>query len=161
MACERAEELAEDFAGANAEAVAFVRACNDEQWILPVPGEGWSVGVVLHHIAETHAHGLRWLDEMASGRGVSDTAEEIDRENAAHAVRARAVRQADTDALLVANGTQLEEALRRLSDEDLDRRSSFGPAGGRLLPVGQFAAVPARHTREHLAHAQGAVAGVS
>ncbi len=29
----------------------------------------------------------------------------------------------------------------------------FGPAGGRSFPTGELAAVPARHTREHLSHA--------
>ncbi len=67
--------------------------------------------------------------------------------------------QAETAALLQANGSRLEEALRRLSDEELDRSSAFGPAGGRPLPTEQLAAVAARHTREHLAHARSAVAG--
>ena len=149
--------MADDFARANEEALAFTHSCSDEQWVLPVPGEDWPVGVVLDHIAESHAHGLQWVQDMASGRGVLETAEDIDRENAAHAVRAQGARRADTAALLARNGSGLEEALRRLSDEDLDRTSSFGPAGGRLFPTEQLAAVAARHTREHLAHAQDAV----
>ena len=65
---------------------------------------------------------------------------------------------AETVALLEVNGNLLEEALRVLSDEDLDRTAPFGPAGGRQLPSGDLAAVAARHTREHLAHARDAVA---
>ena len=113
---------------------------------LSVPGEGWSVGVVLHHIAEGHAHGTRWLEGMARGEGVAETAEDIDRVNAAHAVRAEAVGPAETVALLEVNGNLLEEALRVLSDEDLDRTAPFGPAAGRQLPTGDLAAVAARHT---------------
>jgi hypothetical protein len=161
MGSDRANGLADDFARANDEALAFTNSCSDEQWVLPVPGEDWTVGVVLHHIAEGHAHGLQWINDMASGRGVRESAEDIDRENAAHAVRAQGVRRADTAALLEANGSRLEDALRRLSDEELDRESSFGPAGGRPFPTEQLAAVAARHTREHLAHAQGAVAAGS
>jgi hypothetical protein len=159
MASERSGGLADDFARANAEAVAFAGSCTDEQWALTVPGEGWAVGVVLHHIAEGHAHGVRWLGEMASGRGVTDTGESIDKENAAHAVRAEATRRDETVALLRLNGAQLEEVLRALSDEELDRAAPFGPAGGRSLRTEDLAAVPARHTREHLSHANGAVAG--
>ena len=159
MASERAGELADDFARANAEAVAFAGSCTDEQWVLTVPGEGWAVGVVLHHIAEGHAHGVRWLGEMASGQGVPDTAESIDKENAAHAVRAESVERDDTVALLRANGSALEGVLRGLSDDDLDRAAPFGPAGGRVFRTEDLAAVSARHTREHLSHAQGAVAG--
>lgn len=159
MASERAQSIADDFAQANRDALIFAQGCSDERWALSVPGEGWTVGVVMHHIAEGHGHGLRWLGEMASGRGVADTADEIDRVNAAHAVRAESTRQAETATLLEANGLRLEEALRRLSDQELDRTAPFGPAGGRALPTGELAAVAARHTREHLGHAQGAVAG--
>ena len=155
---DRAQALANDFALANEEALTFARSCTDEQWALTVPGEGWTVGVVLHHIAESHAQTLRWLGDMTSGRGVSDTAAGIDEVNAAHAERARSVDQAKTAALLQVNGTRLEAALRGLNDVELDQNSAFGPAGGRPLPTEQLAAVAARHTREHLSHAQGAVA---
>jgi hypothetical protein len=150
--------LADDFARANEETLSFARSCTDEQWALRVPGEGWTVGVVLHHIAEGHAQTLRWLGDMMSGRGVSDTAEGIDQVNAEHAVRAKSAAQADTAALLQANGSRLEAALRGLTDIELDKNSAFGPAGGRALPTEQLAAVAARHTREHLSHAQGAAA---
>jgi uncharacterized damage-inducible protein DinB len=157
---ERSDALAADFARANGKALAFARSCTDEQWARTVPGEGWTVGVVLHHIAEGHAHGVRWLGEMANGRGVTDTAEEIDQDNAAHAARAGAVGRNETVALLQTNGVRLEETLRGLSDEDLDRSAPFGPAGGRSFPTGELAAVPTRHTLEHLSHAMDAVAGV-
>ena len=123
------------------------RPATEREWALSVPGEGWTVGVVLHHIAEGHAHGARWLQDMARGEGVTETAEDIDRVNAAHAVRAEAVGPAETVALLEVNGDVLEEALRGLSDEELDRTAPFGPAGGRRLPTVDLAAVAARHAR--------------
>ena len=153
----RAVVLADDFASANAEAMAFVRGCTDSEWKTPVPGEGWSVGVVLHHIAVGHDHGVRWLQNMTSGVGVVETAEDIDRDNAAHAVRAEGVSVADTLVLLESNGAELETALRALSDEELDRSAPFGPAGRRAFPVEALAAVGARHTREHLGHARDAL----
>jgi hypothetical protein len=158
MASERAAVLADDFVAANADALAFARTCTDSEWALSVPGEGWTVGVVLHHIAEGHAHGAHWLEDMARRDGVAETAADIDRVNAAHAVRAVAVGPAETVALLEVNGDLLEEVLRGLSDDELDRTAPFGPAGGRRLPTGDLAAVAARHTREHLAHARDAVA---
>jgi hypothetical protein len=157
VASERAHALAEDFAGANAEAMEFVRRCTDTAWRLIVPGEDWTVGVVLHHIAVGHGHGVSWLHDMASGAGVTDTAEGIDRENAAHAERMHAVGKDETLALLEQNGAVLEAALGALSDEELDRTAPFGPAGGRSMPTEALAAVAARHTREHLAHARAAV----
>ena len=159
MASERAAALADDFAATNAEAVAFTESCGEDVWARPVPEEGWSVGVVLHHVAEGHGNSLRWLESMAAGDGVSDSAEDIDRANAAHAVRAGSVTPAETAALLRDGGARLEAALRALSDAQLDRRAPFGPASGRSLPTVDLAAVPARHTAEHLAHARAAVAG--
>jgi DinB superfamily len=154
MVSERSTALADDFAAANAEVVAFATSCGEDAWVLRVPGEEWTVGVVVHHIAVGHANALRWLDGMARGDGVSDTAEGIDEANALHARRATGVTQSETVALLQENGARLEALLRSLSDEELDRAAPFGPAGGRALPTGALAAVAARHAREHLAHAQ-------
>jgi uncharacterized damage-inducible protein DinB len=158
MASERAAALADDFARANAEALAFARSCHDDAWVRPVPGEGWTVGVVLHHIAESHGNSRRWLEEMAQGDGVTDTTAMIDQANAEHAVRAASVTPAETLTLLEDSGARLEAALREFSDEELDRSAPFGPAGGRILPTVELAAVPARHTREHLSHARSAAA---
>jgi DinB superfamily len=160
VASERSTALADDFVAANGEVVAFATSCGEDAWGRPVPGEEWTVGVVVHHIAEGHANALRWLDEMARGDGVSDTAAGIDKANALHAQRAAGVRQAETVALLEANGARLEALLRSLSDEELDRAAPFGPAGGRALPTGALAAVAARHAREHLAHAKEAAGAV-
>jgi hypothetical protein len=155
---ERADALADDFARANAEAVAFARTCGADAWGRPVPGEGWPVGVVLHHVAESHGSGLHWLEGMVRGEGVGDTASMIDEANAAHAERAASATPDETASLLQENGDRLAAALRALSDEDLDRSAPFGPAGGRRVPTVELAAVPARHTREHLAHARAAAA---
>ena len=88
MASEQAAALADDFAAANAEAAAFARSCPTEAWARPVPGEEWTVGVTLHHIAESYAQSRRWVAVMAGGEGVTDTADMIDQANAAHAERA-------------------------------------------------------------------------
>ncbi len=85
MPSERGAALADDFGAANAEAIAFARRCGAEEWSAAVPGENWSVGVVLHHIAEGHGQTARWLRAMSRGQGVPDTAADIDRANAAHA----------------------------------------------------------------------------
>ena len=119
------------------------------------------MGVVLHHVAEGHVHGLEWLAQMARGDGVAETAADIDRANAAHAARAETARPAETVDLLEANGARLEALLRSLRDGDLDRRAPFGPADGRMVSTMDLAAVAARHTREHLAHARAAVAEAS
>ena len=149
---------ADDFARANAEAVAFVRTCSPDSWARTVPGEDWTVGVVLHHIAESHENSRRWLAAMANGEGVRDTAATIDRANAEHAARAGSMTATEMVALLERNGAVLESLLRGFTDEDLDRTAPFGPAGGPRFSTAELAPVAARHTREHLGHAQLAAA---
>ena len=158
MVSERAAALADDFAAANAEAAAFARSCPTEAWARPVPGEEWTVGVTLHHIAESYAQSRRWVAAMAGGEGVTETADMIDQANAAHAERAGSATPAETVALLEESGALLEAELRACSADELDRRAPFGPAGGMMFPTADLAAVPARHTREHLAHARAAAA---
>jgi DinB superfamily len=157
MPSERAATLADDFCAANADAIAFARSCREDEWAVLVPGEEWSVGVVLHHIAEGHGQTTRWLRAMSSGQGVTDTAADIDRANAAHARAAGSVGPSETITLLSERGAELEALLRLLDDDQLDRVAPFGPAGGQVFGTGELAPVAARHTREHLAHACGAL----
>jgi hypothetical protein len=157
MPSERGAVLADDFAAANAEVIAFARSCSQVEWRTSVAGEDWPVGIVLHHIAEGHGQASRWLQAMSSGEGVPDTAEDIDRANAAHAVRAESVDPVETVALLEIRGRELEALLRRLDDEQLDRSAPFCPAGGQVFPCADLAPVTTRHAREHLAHARRAL----
>ena len=157
MASERAAALADEFAAANDAAIALAESCSESQWRTVVPGEEWTVGVVLHHVAEGHAQGARWLRSMAAGDGVADTGDDIDRHNVTHAEQWSDVSVVDTVALLRDNGQRTEALLRALTDEELDRTAPFGPAGGQLFPVAQLAAVASGHPRGHLAHAREAL----
>jgi hypothetical protein len=148
--------LADDFSATNAEVIAFAESCSEDQWWTVVPGEDWTVGVVLHHIAEGHAQGLRWLSTMARGEAVTDSSDDIHGRNVEHASRCSDISIADTVTLLRENGAAMEAALRQLTDEELTTMAPFGPADGRPLPVGEMAAVAARHPRGHLDHAREA-----
>ena len=157
MPSERAAALADEFAAANDAAIAFAESCSESQWRTVVPGEEWTVGVVLHHVAGGPRPGARWLRFMTAGEGVADTGDDIDRHNVTHAEQWSDVSVADTVALLRDNGQRTEALLRALTDEELDRTAPFGPAGGQLFPVAQLAVVASRHPRGHLAHAQEAL----
>ena len=156
MASERAAALADDFVAANAEVVAFARSCGEDEWALPVPGEEWTVGVVLHHIAEGTGTACAGWRRWPRGDGVAETAADIDRANAAHAVRpGRSGRpRPSPSSRRTAPGSK--RVLRSLSDEELDRRRPSARPAGRIFPTVDLAAVAARHTREHLAHARAA-----
>jgi hypothetical protein len=153
--------FADEFAAANAEAVAFAQSCSEGQWTAKVTEEGWSVGVVMHHIAESHASVLRWLEAMVGHHAVTDTSDDIDHRNAAHASRAATIGVGETVALLQENGARTEAFLRGLGEAQLAGTAPFGPAEGLALPVSALAATAARHVREHLGHARQSTAGVS
>jgi hypothetical protein len=158
MTSARAAELADGFAEANGEVIAFATQCTDEQWQTMVPGEAWPVSVVIHHIAEGHAGAREWLETMVKGEAVTTTIDEIDGRNVDHAARYAGVSVDEAVTLLQSNGAVMEALLRGLSDEDLARQAPFGPADGRSLPVEQMAAVTAQHALGHLAHARDALA---
>ena len=159
MASERADALADEFASANEDAIAFVRRCSEEDWSRTVPGEAWPVGVVLHHVAEGHGQGQRWIRSMADGQGVAESGDDVDRVNAEHAQRAAGTTRDETALLLGTEGARLEATRRALTDTELDRTAPFGPAGGRRVPTVELVPVMARHTREHVAHARAATLG--
>src|SRR6202022_972826 len=43
--------MAEEMSDANAELIAFVESCTDEEWRTICRAERWGVGVVAHHVA--------------------------------------------------------------------------------------------------------------
>lgn len=151
------ESIAADFAEANDEVVAFALALRPDQWAAPVPGEGWPVGVLVHHVAVGHALLTRWLRCVARGEPVSDTGADVDDANARHALEHAAVGVDDTVALLRANGAATATILRGLDDDALGATAAFGPADGRTVSAEQLAAQAARHARTHLASARAAL----
>jgi len=157
MASERGTALGDEFAATNREVMVFARSCSPAQWATVVPGEDWSVGVVIHHIAEGHGNVVRWLEAMAQGEAVSDTQADIDQVNVVHAAHAGACSVEETLALLGENGARAEALLRSLTDEKLDQMAPFGPAGGRSLPTVAVAGAASGHAQEHLAHARSAL----
>jgi hypothetical protein len=153
---ERAAALADGFDAASQEAIEFARGLSDAQWGVVVPGEDWTVGVVLHHIAEGMLNGSGWLASMCQGKPVTSTVETIDEANVDHAARAADIGPDETVALLINNSALVAEQLRGLSDEQLDTVAPFGPAGGRELPAQAMAEASIGHVRGHLAHAKAA-----
>jgi hypothetical protein len=149
--------MAADLERANAEAVAFVETCTDEQWRTVVTGEEWSVGVVLHHIAVGHLQMIDWLGRVRRGEDITKTAAEIDADNARHARDSAGVSRTDTVEQLRRHGSALATYMRGLSPEELTVSVSFGPGNGMAVTALQLAPVSARHCLEHLNDARTAL----
>ena len=104
MPSERGAALADDFAAANADAIAFARSCNGRtSGLCPCRVKsGPSASSSTTSRKGTGRAALAAGDER--GQGVTDTAEDIDRANAAHAAAAGSVGPAETIALLTERG---------------------------------------------------------
>ncbi|HEV8065692.1 MAG TPA: DinB family protein [Acidimicrobiales bacterium] len=149
-------ELCADFEAANEAAVEFVKSCSAEEWATNVPGEDWSVGVVIHHFADSYPILCQWIEDTVAGTGVSaDT--DMDSINAKHAVDWASVTPEETADLLEINGASTAAVIISLEASDLEKTAPFGPADGQEMSVERMAALPAIHCRLHLGHAKEAI----
>jgi hypothetical protein len=149
------DELARELAESNAAVIAFAETCSPLEWTTQVPGEGWPVAVLVHHIAEGHSLIEGWVGDMLSGAGVDENLD-MDAINARHAEDYAGVGVDETVFLLRKNCAGACEAIGSLGPEELEREAMFGPAG-RLMSVEQIAGIAARHARGHLSSAKAAL----
>jgi len=154
---ERAARLAAELRDANAEAVAFVDGCSEDDWRVLVPEEGWPVGVVLHHVAAGHVLVGDWVDAARRGEDITITTDEIDEANARHAEDFAGVSREETSELLRTNGEELAALLEGLSDAELASEVAFTPAGGALFSAEQLCGAGARHAASHLGRVRRAL----
>ena len=156
----RAEQYAAQFAAANDEVIALVTGCTDEQWRLRCTDEERSVAVVAHHIADVNAAFTRMVARLASGTTYSPNTsmEEIDRNNARHALDYAEVGKPEVLAGLRTSGATIAQQLRDLSDEQLDHVA--GVFGGQELTMAKVIEyVVIGHTAAHLNSIRATVAG--
>lgn len=155
----RTAQHAAQFEALNAEVIATVDRCSDEQWRQPSVEEGRSVAVVAHHIAEVQQAFDRMLAALAAGETYTPTItmEEIDANNARHAVESAGVGKAETLDLLRTHGAAITATLRGLGDDDLGRHA--GSFGGHELSVEKVVEwIVIGHTAEHLASIKASLA---
>src|SRR3954470_14568749 len=100
----------------------LARGLTDAEWHTPIPKDGRTVGVVVHHVASMYPLEIQLAQRLAAGEPVAgvtwDAVHEI---NARHALENHDVtREAALD-LLQRNSSSAAAAIRALSDEQLDR----------------------------------------
>jgi uncharacterized damage-inducible protein DinB len=148
----QAEQLAAQFEAANNDVIAAVTGCTDAQWRQTSASEGWSVAVVAHHIAIVNRDFLWIVTRLGAGEVLSprSSMDEVHQSNAQHARDFAAVGKPETLDALRENGATVAQAIRGLSDAQLERTA--GVFGGRELSTTQVVEwIVIGHTREHLA----------
>lgn len=149
---ERAMELARRFEQISDEAIALVEGCNEAQWAMICPEEGWPIGVVAHHIAVAMPVASRWVSRVAVGRAIPTTRAMIDQLNDGHAEQSAAATRDETLTLLRTNSAQAAENVRGLNDEQLAQTAEVGPADGRELTAEQVIKfILIHHPKDHVA----------
>jgi len=156
----RSEALAARLeAGARALA-AFVAALSETEWQTRLPKDGRKIGVVVHHVASVYPIELQLARSIAAGEAITGlTWDAIAAMNAEHAMKNDDVSKEATLALLANNSAAAAEAIRALSDEELDSAVPVSLNGDAPLTC-QFILEDhaVRHSYHHLARIRAALA---
>jgi len=150
---QQAQALADRLeAGARALA-AFAATLTDAEWRTPVPHDGRTVGVVVHHVASVYPVEIELAQVLAGGKPVTGVVmDDIHAMNAKHAAEHAAVTKAAALELLRANSTVAAAAIRALSDEQLTNAATVSLYADAPLTCQFFLEDHAvRHSYHHLA----------
>ena len=156
---DHAAQLANRLEAVNGEFIDVVTACSPEQWQRTSNGEGWTVGVVAHHAAGSHAafNGLIQALVATNGNVPPVTPEQINDGNAHHAREFANVGKPETLELLVRDGSALVQHIRGLTDEQLAVTSTVF-FGGEMTVAQAIDHVVIGHPTGHLASIRATLA---
>lgn len=152
-ACVRAEALADRLEQGARALATFADVLTNEQWRMPVPKDGRTVGVIVHHVASVYPLEIELAQKVAAGQPITGvTMADVDAMNATHAKEFRAVTKAAALDLLARNSRAAAAAIRALSDEALANAASVSLYGDAPLTC-QFLLEDhaVRHSYHHLA----------
>jgi len=128
---QKTKELVERFTAFKNDFIAFVDNCSDEDWRKVCSGEGWTVGVVAHHVAAGHFGAIDFVRMIVAGEAIPEiTMETIDQMNAQHAKEHANCTREEVLALLRKNGSAFAGYLEGLSEADLARTGYLALIGG-------------------------------
>jgi len=155
----RAEVLATTLeTGADALAT-LASSLSPVEWETRLPHDGRKVGVVVHHVADLYPLEIELARKLAAGGALTDvTWEAIHEMNAGHAREHDGVTREEAVALLRANAAAAAQAIRALTDAELDKVAPNSLYGGAPLTC-QFMLEDhaVRHSFHHLAGIRAAL----
>jgi hypothetical protein len=155
----RSESLAKRLEqGADALA-AFAANLNDSDWNTPVPRDGRTVGVCVHHVADIYPLEMHLAGELAAGKPIQGvTWGAVAEVNAKHAKEHAKPTKAETLDLLKKNSRDASKTIRGFSDEQLDGAAPVSLYFDAPMTL-QFWIEdhPMRHSYHHLGKIRGAL----
>lgn len=100
----------------------FASTLSDAEWQTQLLHDGRSVGVVVHHVASLYPIEIEIAQIAAAGRPIAGvTWNDVHAINARHAAEYADVTKAEALSLLKRNSAAAAEAIRALTEEQLDR----------------------------------------
>ena len=156
----RSEALAARLEPGAAALAAFAAPLPETAWQTRLPHDGRTVGVVVHHVASMYPIEIGLAQLLAAGRPITDvTWEAVHVINRDHASGNDAVTKDAALVLLAKNGAGAAEAIRALSDAELDRAAPVSLNSDAPLSCQFFLEDHAvRHSYHHLARIRAALA---
>lgn len=157
----RSDLLADRIVQGAEELASFAERLTDEEWKRPLSTNGSdrrTVGVIVNHVASVYPVEIEAVRGIASGNAVGVTWENVAELNAKHAADNSGASKAETLALLRKNSRAAADAVRKLSDAELDTAAPFGLSFGAPITA-QFVVEdhPLRHPWHHLARIKKAL----
>lgn len=138
---------------------ALANVLTDAEWQLPVPNDGRTIGVIVHHVASVYPLEIQLAQTVAEGKAVTDvTSTVVDEMNAEHAQKYAGVTKEEALDLLRRNSNAAATAIRSLLDEDLDQAAPVSLNSNAPLTC-QFVLEDhaVRHSYHHLARIRAAL----
>jgi DinB superfamily len=149
----RTEALAERLERGAEALAALASELTDEEWQIPVPKDGRTIGVVVHHVGNMYPLEIELAQTLASGKPIAGVTWDLVHEmNANHAIEHDRVTKEAALALLRRNSAAAAAAIRALSDEEFDRAAPVSLNSDAPLTCQFFLEDHAvRHSYHHLA----------
>jgi len=118
----RANALADRLEQGARALIAFADTLTDAEWKTRMPGDGRTIGVIVHHVASVYPVEIQLAQTMAAGTPVTGVVwQTIHDMNARHAAEHADVTKEAAIDLLRRNSTAAATALRAFTDDDLSR----------------------------------------
>ena len=130
----------------------YAQGLTEAQWKSKVMPDGRTVGVIVHHVASVYPIEVHLASEVAGGKTVGVTWDNVADMNAKHASENAEAGKAETIALLLKNSRAAAESVRAFTDAQLDTAAPFSLNADAPLTA-QFVIEdhPVRHAWHHLA----------
>jgi hypothetical protein len=117
----RAEALAVRLEQGARALITLASTLTDAEWATPIPHDGRTVGVVVHHVGTMYPLEIQLAQLLAAGEPVQGvTMADVDKINADHA----GVTKEEAINHVLRNSTTAAVAIRALTDEQLDRAAT-------------------------------------